>query len=70
MVQVFVEQGGRARELVQRACFGYLALGGIYARGFQLLTAGLDERPYMSLLHSLGVAVTGIKIFFSSKPWQ
>nr|BAR46029.1 squalene 2,3-epoxidase [Botryococcus braunii] len=63
--KVFAEPGGISRQLLRESAFGYLARGGWCSRGFANLLGGLDERPYMVLVHSFGVAGSGILGFFS-----
>ena len=60
LYKVFCRTGEQWNEEMQRACFDYLSLGGIYSAGPISLLSGLNPRPFILIAHFFMVALYGI----------
>ena len=60
LYKVFCASPDPARQEMREACFDYLSLGGICARGPISLLSGLNPRPIHLFLHFFAVAVYGV----------
>ncbi|KAL7002937.1 Squalene epoxidase 1 [Sarracenia purpurea var. burkii] len=48
------------RQAMHKVCFEYLSLSGVFSNGIMSLLSGLNPRPFILVLHFIGIAIYGV----------